>query len=127
MAIGAGTDVAVDAADVVLLKSRLTDVSAAIRLSRATIRNIRQNLFWAFVFNIGCIPLAMGLYGIAMKPIYVAAAMGLSIFCVCMNALRLNVFKVHDGSHDRRGLYVHKKKLSEVYLKEKEEENESRK
>ena len=127
MAIGAGTDVAVDAADVVLLKSRLTDVSAAIRLSRATIRIIRQNLFWALVFNIGCIPLAMGLYGIAMKPIYVAVAMSLSIFCVCMNALRLNLFKVHDGSHDRRGLYVHKKKLSEVYLKEKEEENESRK
>lgn len=100
-AIGAGTDVAIDAADVVLMKSSLLDVSAAIRLSRAVIRNIHENLFWAFFYNAFCIPLAAGLYGIAMKPMYGAAAMSLSSFCVCMNALRLNLVKVHDASHDR--------------------------
>ena len=94
VAIGAGADVAIDAADVVLMKSRLTDATAAIRLSRATIRNIHENLFWAFIYNAICIPLAMGLYGVAMKPMYGAAAMSLSSFCVCMNALRLNLIKL---------------------------------
>ena len=102
IAIGAGTDVAIDAADIVVMKSRLTDVTAAIRMSRATIRNIHQNLFWAFFYNAICIPLAMGLYGIAMKPMYGAAAMALSSFFVCMNALRLNLVKIHDPSHDRK-------------------------
>ena len=101
IAIGAGADVAVDAADVVLMKSRLTDVSAAIRMSRQTIRNIHENLFWAFFYNVICIPLAMGLYGFAMKPMYGAAAMSLSSFTVCMNALRLNLFKLHDASKDQ--------------------------
>ncbi len=102
VAIGAGTDVAIDAADIVVMKSRLTDVTAAIRLSRATIRNIHQNLFWAFFYNVICIPLAMGLYGIEMKPMYGAAAMALSSFFVCMNALRLNLVKPHDTGHDRK-------------------------
>ena len=102
IAIGAGTDVAIDAADIVVMKSRLTDVTAAIRMSRATIKNIHQNLFWAFFYNIICIPLAMGLYGIEMKPMYGAAAMACSSFFVCMNALRLNLVKVHDASHDRK-------------------------
>ena len=102
IAIGAGTDVAIDAADIVVMKSRLTDVTAAIRLSRATIRNIHQNLFWAFFYNALCIPLAMGLYGIEMKPMYGAAAMALSSFFVCMNALRLNLVNPHDGRHDRK-------------------------
>ena len=102
IAIGAGTDVAIDAADIVVMKSRLTDVTAAIRMSRATIRNIHQNLFWAFFYNIICIPLAMGLYGIEMKPMYGAAAMACSSFFVCMNALRLNLVKPHDASHDRK-------------------------
>ena len=102
IAIGAGTDVAIDAADIVVMKSRLTDVTAAIRLSRATIRNIHQNLFWAFFYNAICIPLAMGLYGIEMKPMYGAAAMALSSFFVCMNALRLNLVNPHDGRHDRK-------------------------
>ncbi|MBR4231785.1 MAG: heavy metal translocating P-type ATPase [Oscillospiraceae bacterium] len=102
VAIGAGTDVAIDAADIVVMKSRLTDVTAAIRLSRATIRNIHQNLFWAFFYNVICIPLAMGLYGIEMKPMYGAAAMALSSFFVCMNALRLNLVKPHDTGRDRK-------------------------
>ena len=102
VAIGAGTDIAIDAADIVVMKSRLTDVTAAIRLSRATIRNIHQNLFWAFFYNTICIPLAMGLYGIEMKPMYGAAAMALSSFFVCMNALRLNLVKPHDDRHDRK-------------------------
>ena len=101
IAIGAGTDVAIDAADIVVIKSRLTDVAAAIRLSRATIRNIHQNLFWAFFYNALCIPLAMGLYGIEMQPMYGAAAMALSSFFVCMNALRLNLVDPHDAKHDR--------------------------
>ena len=102
IAIGAGADVAIDAADIVVMKNKLSDVSAAIRLSRATIRNIRENLFWAFFYNAVCIPLAIGLYGIEMKPVYGAAAMALSSFCVCMNALRLNFVKIHDASHDRK-------------------------
>ena len=102
IAIGAGTDVAIDAADIVLVKSRLSDVTAAVRMSRATIKNIHQNLFWAFFYNIICIPLAMGIYGIAMKPMYGAAAMALSSFFVCMNALRLNLVNIHDPSHDKK-------------------------
>ena len=101
IAIGAGADVAIDAADIVVMKNRLTDVSAAIRLSRATIRNIHENLFWAFIYNAVCIPLAIGLYGIEMKPAYGAAAMAMSSFCVCMNALRLNFITIHDASHDK--------------------------
>ena len=102
IAIGAGADIAIDAADIVVMKSRLTDVSAAVRLSRAVIRNIHQNLFWAFFYNIICIPMAMGLYGFALKPVYGAAAMSLSSFCVCMNALRLNRVNIHDASRDRK-------------------------
>ncbi len=97
IAIGAGADIAIDAADIVVMKNRLSDVSAAVRLSRATIRNIHENLFWAFIYNAFCIPLAIGLYGIEMKPAYGAAAMALSSFCVCMNALRLNFFKFNDN------------------------------
>ena len=103
IAIGAGADVAVDSADVVLMNSKLTDVSAAVRLSRGTLRNIYENLFWAFAYNIILIPMAAGLFrGIRMNPMWGAAAMSLSSFTVCMNALRLNLFKVHDASHDRR-------------------------
>ncbi|MCR5743004.1 MAG: heavy metal translocating P-type ATPase [Lachnospiraceae bacterium] len=102
IAIGAGTDVAIDSADVVLMNSKLTDVSAAIRLSRATLRNIHENLFWAFAYNALLIPMAAGAYAaIQMNPMWGAAAMSLSSFTVCMNALRLNLFKVHDASHDR--------------------------
>ncbi len=102
IAIGAGTDVAIDSADVVLMNSKLTDASAAIRLSRATVRNIHENLFWAFAYNIILIPMAAGAYAsIQMNPMWGAAAMALSSFTVCMNALRLNLFKVHDASHDR--------------------------
>ena len=102
IAIGAGTDVAIDSADIVLMNSKLTDVSAAVRLSRATLRNIHENLFWAFAYNVILIPMAAGLYpGIHMNPMWGAAAMSLSSFTVCMNALRLNLFKVHSPSHDR--------------------------
>ena len=114
IAIGAGTDVAIDAADIVVMKSRLTDVTAAIRLSRATIRNIHQNLFWAFFYNAICIPLAMGLYGIEMKPMYGAAAMALSSFFVCMNALRLNLVNPHDGKHDRKEKTISAEALEEI-------------
>ncbi len=106
IAIGAGTDVAIDAADVVLMNSRLSDVPAAIRLSRATLRNIRQNLFWAFFYNIIGIPLAAGvwipIFGWKLSPMFGAAAMSLSSFCVVSNALRLNLFDVHSTKHDRR-------------------------
>ena len=102
IAIGAGTDVAIDSADVVLMNSKLTDVSAAVRLSRATLRNIHQNLFWAFAYNVILIPMAAGLYkGITINPMWGAAAMSLSSFTVCMNALRLNLVKIHDASHDK--------------------------
>ncbi len=114
IAIGAGTDVAIDAADIVVMKSRLTDVTAAIRLSRATIRNIHQNLFWAFFYNAICIPLAMGLYGIEMKPMYGAAAMALSSFFVCMNALRLNLLNPHDARHDRKEKTISAGALQEI-------------
>jgi Cu2+-exporting ATPase len=106
IAIGAGTDIAIDAADVVLMKSRLSDVPAAIRLSRATLRNIHENLFWAFIYNIIGIPLAAGvwipLFGWKLNPMFGAAAMSLSSFCVVTNALRLNLFRMHDASKDKR-------------------------
>ncbi len=103
IAIGAGADVAIDAADIVLIESRLTDVPGAIRLSRATLRRIHENLFWAFAYNALLIPMAAGLYpGIKMHPMWGAAAMALSSFTVCMNALRLNLFHVHDPSGDRK-------------------------
>ena len=111
IAIGAGTDIAIDAADIVLMKSRLTDVPAAIRLSRATLRNIHENLFWAFFYNIIGIPLAAGvwipLFGWTLNPMFGAAAMSLSSFCVVTNALRLNLFKVYDASHDRKRVKKH--------------------
>jgi len=105
IAIGAGTDVAIDAADVVLMKSRLSDVPAAIRLSRVTLRNIHQNLFWAFIYNAIGIPLAAGVFiplGLTLNPMFGAAAMSLSSFCVVTNALRLNLFKLHDASQDKK-------------------------
>ena len=105
VAIGAGTDVAIDAADVVLMKSRLSDVPAAIRLSRATLRNIHENLFWAFFYNTIGIPLAAGVFiplGLTLNPMFGAAAMSLSSFCVVTNALRLNLFKLRDASRDHK-------------------------
>ena len=101
IAIGAGTDVAVDSADIVLMNSSLADVAAAIRLSRGTLRNIHENLFWAFFYNIVCIPLAAGLFGWKMSPMIGAAAMSLSSFTVCMNALRLNLFRLRDTAKDK--------------------------
>ena len=106
IAIGAGTDVAIDAADVVLMKSRLSDVPAAIRLSRAALRNIHENLFWAFIYNVIGIPLAAGvwipLFGWKLNPMFGAAAMSLSSFCVVTNALRLNLFKLHNAGRDHK-------------------------
>lgn len=106
IAIGAGADVAVDSADVVLMKSRLSDVPSAIRLSRATLKNIHQNLFWAFIYNVIGIPLASGVYiklfGWQLNPMFGALAMSLSSFCVVTNALRLNLVKIHDSGHDRK-------------------------
>lgn len=101
IAIGAGTDVAIDSADIVLMNSTLKDVAAAIRLSRGTLKNIHENLFWAFFYNIICIPLAAGLFVWKMNPMIGAAAMSISSFTVCMNALRLNLFKLYDPSHDK--------------------------
>jgi len=119
IAIGAGTDVAIDAADVVLMKSRLLDVPAAIRLSRATLKNIHENLFWAFFYNIIGIPLAAGvwipLFGWKLNPMFGAAAMSLSSFCVVTNALRLNLLRVYDGSRDKKL----KGKIKEVTCMEK--------
>ena len=120
VAIGAGTDVAIDAADVVLMKSRLSDVPAAIRLSRATLRNIHENLFWAFFYNTIGIPLAAGVFiplGLTLNPLFGAAAMSLSSFCVVSNALRLNLFKLRDARHDHKHV-KHSKKHEE---KEKNE------
>ncbi len=128
IAIGAGTDVAIDAADVVLMKSRLSDVPAAIRLSRAALRNIHENLFWAFIYNVIGIPLAAGvwipLFGWKLNPMFGAAAMSLSSFCVVTNALRLNLFKLHNAGRD------HKRKdavavniISDSSNNKKEEEN----
>ena len=119
-AIGAGTDVAIDAADVVLMKSRLSDVPAAIRLSRATLRNIHENLFWAFIYNVIGIPLAAGiwipLFGWQLNPMFGAAAMSLSSFCVVTNALRLNFFNIRSAKRDK------KIKAVAVEIKEKETE-----
>ena len=116
IAIGAGTDVAIDAADVVLMKSRLSDVPAAIRMSRATLRNIHENLFWAFFYNIIGIPLAAGvwypLFGWKLNPMFGAAAMSLSSFCVVSNALRLNLFKMYDASKDKKLKAKKEKKVS---------------
>jgi Cu2+-exporting ATPase len=112
IAIGAGADIAVDAADVVLMKSSLSDVPAAIRLGRATLRNIKQNLFWAFIYNIVGIPLAAGvwinLFGWQLNPMFGAAAMSLSSFCVVTNALRLNLFKLYDTRYDKKIKNKHK-------------------
>ena len=105
IAIGAGADVAVDAADVVLMKSRLSDVPAAVRLSRATLRNIHENLFWAFIYNVIGIPLAAGCFakaGLTLNPMFAAAAMSLSSFCVVTNALRLNWYKLYGSRTDRQ-------------------------
>ncbi len=119
IAIGAGTDVAIDAADVVLMNSKLTDVSAAVRLSRQTLRNIKQNLFWAFFYNVICIPLAAGCYhslGLDLNPMIGAAAMSLSSFCVVMNALRLNLFQIRNTKHDkpRKGAITMNEKTMKV-------------
>lgn len=120
IAIGAGTDIAIDAADVVLMKSRLSDVPAAIRLSRATLRNIHQNLFWAFFYNAIGIPLAAGiwipLFGLKLNPMFGAAAMSLSSFCVVTNALRLNWFRIHDAKKDKK---IKRKKKKEDRIMEK--------
>ena len=128
IAIGAGTDIAIDAADVVLMKSRLSDVAAAIRLSRATLRNIHENLFWAFVYNIIGIPLAAGvwipIFGWTLNPMFGAAAMSLSSFCVVSNALRLNLFQVSNSARDRKA----KNALgSKPLLKEEKKEKEEKK
>ena len=115
MAIGAGTDVAIDAADVVLVKSRLSDVPAAIRLSRSVLRNIHENLFWAFFYNTIGIPLAAGVFiplGLTLNPMFGAAAMSLSSFCVVSNALRLNLCKLYDARHDHKLKKTHKKENS---------------
>ena len=127
IAIGAGTDVAIDSADVVLMNSTLTDVAAAIRLSRQTVKNIHENLFWAFFYNLICIPLAAGLFAWKMNPMIGAAAMSLSSFTVCMNALRLNLFSLHDASHDKplRGSLGNEKLLS--FEEKKPEEKQERK
>lgn len=106
MAIGAGTDIAIDAADVVLMNSKLTDVPAAIRLSRLTLRNIHQNLFWAFIYNVIGIPLAAGVWipllGLQLNPMFAAAAMSLSSFCVVTNALTLNLFDIRSTKKDKK-------------------------
>ena len=121
IAIGAGTDIAIDAADVVLMKSRLSDVPAAIRMSRATLRNIHENLFWAFFYNVIGIPLAAGvwipLFGWELNPMFGAAAMSLSSFCVVTNALRLNWFKMYDAGKDKKIKVKHHKKQEETVMK----------
>ena len=121
IAIGAGTDVAIDAADVVLMKSNLADVPAAIRLSRATLRNIYENLFWAFIYNIIGIPLAAGvwinLFGLQLSPMFGAAAMSLSSFCVVSNALRLNLLNIRDSRHDHKVKRKKEKKKMEKTMK----------
>ena len=118
IAIGAGTDIAIDAADVVLMNSKLIDVTAAIRLSRATLRNIHENLFWAFFYNAICIPVAAGVFihltGWQMNPMFGAAAMSLSSFFVCMNALRLNTFSMHDASKDIKRKKKEKKTMEKT-------------
>lgn len=118
IAIGAGTDVAIDSADVVLMNSKLSDVVGAIRLSKFALRNIHENLFWAFAYNTVLIPMAAGLMpGVEMNPMWGAAAMSLSSFTVCMNALRLNLVRIHDAKKDRP---IHKRALKEIEEGEKE-------
>ena len=121
IAIGAGTDIAIDAADVVLMNSRLTDVAAAIRLSRATLRNIHENLFWAFIYNVIGIPLAAGafipLFGWTLNPMFGAAAMSLSSFCVVSNALRLNFFDLYSAKRDKKIKAKKERKTMEKTLK----------
>ena len=120
IAIGAGADVAIDAADVVLMKSTLLDVAAAIRLSRAALRNIHENLFWAFIYNVIGIPLAAGVFvglGLTLNPMYGAAAMSLSSFCVVSNALRLNLCKLYSAKYDHKG-----KPMPEIHLAEQNKE-----
>lgn len=118
IAIGAGTDIAIDAADIVLMKSRLSDVPAAIRLGRSTLRNIHENLFWAFIYNIIGIPLAAGLFipifGWGLNPMFGAAAMSLSSFCVVTNALRLNFVKIHSAKRDKKIKVKEKKKMTKT-------------
>lgn len=118
IAIGAGTDIAIDAADIVLMKSRLSDVPAAIRLGRSTLRNIHENLFWAFIYNIIGIPLAAGLFipifGWGLNPMFGAAAMSLSSFCVVTNALRLNFVKIHSAKRDKKIKLKEKKKMTKT-------------
>ena len=126
IAIGAGTDIAIDAADIVLMKSRLSDVPAAVRLSRATLRNIHENLFWAFFYNIIGIPLAAGVwipvFGWTLNPMFGAAAMSLSSFCVVTNALRLNLFKIHDTKKEKKiGQATSIKIKNDYNIKEKEQ------
>ena len=127
IAIGAGTDIAIDAADVVLMKSRLSDVPAAIRLSRATLRNIHENLFWAFFYNVIGIPLAAGiwypLFGLKLNPMFGAAAMSLSSFCVVTNALRLNLFQMYDASKDKKKKQSRPHDESHADHKEKKEKS----
>jgi Cu2+-exporting ATPase len=125
IAIGAGTDVAIDSADVVLMNSSLSDVAAAIRLSRKTVRNIHQNLFWAFFYNAICIPLAAGLFSWKMKPMYGAAAMCLSSFTVCMNALRLNLLRPKDASKDKAGKSIPMEQLLTEWNSTKYNEKET--
>ena len=129
IAIGAGTDIAIDAADVVLMKSRLSDVPAAIRLSRAALRNIHENLFWAFFYNVIGIPLAAGvwipLFGWQLNPMFGAAAMSLSSFCVVTNALRLNLFSIHDAGRDKR--IKNAVCGASIHIEKEEKENETMK
>ena len=125
IAIGAGTDIAIDAADVVLMKSSLKDAAAAIRISRRTIRNIHENLFWAFIYNVALIPVAAGAYaalGIAMTPMFGAAAMSLSSFTVCMNALRLNLVKPYDTKRDKAVSDI-RNRLNDLEIKNEKEIN----
>ncbi|MBR4532314.1 heavy metal translocating P-type ATPase [bacterium] len=127
IAIGAGTDIAIDSAGIVLMNSSLLDAAAAVRLSRKTLKNIHENLFWAFFYNIVCIPLAAGLSAWKMNPMIGAAAMSLSSFTVCMNALRINLFKIHDSEHDktliRKGFDANEleKEISENFGKKRSE------
>ena len=129
IAIGAGTDIAIDAADVVLIKSRLSDVPAAVRLSRATLRNIHENLFWAFFYNVIGIPLAAGvwipIFGWTLNPMFGAAAMSLSSFCVVTNALRLNLFKIHDTKKDKKIKQATSIEIKNDYNNKKEKEQKT--
>jgi Cu2+-exporting ATPase len=131
IAIGNGSDIAIDAAEVVLMKNTLKDVAGAIRLSRATLRNIHQNLFWAFFYNVIGIPLAAGawihLFGWQLNPMFAAAAMSLSSFCVITNALRLNFYKLYDGRHDKKIKIKNMKRRSYETSSEEKEKNDMKK